>query len=146
VAFVGNLYPGSPLYEDRRRTLNALAKRYKCNFQTGVYFQDMANVYASACVAFNKSVMGDLNMRVFEAMCSGRPLVTDLVKGINDLFGPCAPVTYDDRDDLFASIDDLLDDPGWANICGQECRRLVLKWDTYTDRAEQMLREAGLCV
>jgi len=146
VAFVGNLYPDSPLYEDRRRTLDALTKRYKCNFQSGVYFQDMANVYASARVAFNKSVMGDLNMRVFEAMCSGRPLVTDNVEALYGMLQNMADIErYADMDEAFQYIDFLLANPEVANQIGRQGRDAVIAHHTYTRRAAQMLREAGLC-
>ncbi len=149
VAFVGNLYPESPLYEDRRKTLDALGKRYKLRVESGVYFNDMANVYASARVAFNKSVMGDLNMRVFEAMCSGTPLVTDRVDGLgqvssNPTTGRLAWV-YETIDGAYACIDGILADPISASYIGQCARANVLYNHTYSHRAAQMLREAGLC-
>ena len=151
VAFVGNLYPGSPLYEDRRRTLAELAKRYRCNFQSGVYFTDMANVYASAKVVFNKSVMGDLNMRVFEAMCSGRPLVTDRVEGLQQLFGtypadePRRCVSYNGTEDLIGKLDALLTDRIlWlGDYIGATGRAEVLAHHTYAHRAAQILAEVG---
>jgi glycosyltransferase involved in cell wall biosynthesis len=144
VAFVGNTYPGSPLYEDRRQTLAALAKRYKCNFQSGVYFQDMANVYASAKVVFNKSVLGDLNMRVFEAMCSGRPLVTDHVEGIGELDGDLLLYDYRDMDEARFLIDRLLGGSCDRPAILERHRLALLAHHTYVHRAAQMLQEAGL--
>ena len=145
VAFVGNTYPGSPLYEDRRQTLAALAKRYKCRFESGVYFQDMANVYASARVVFNKSVLGDLNMRVFEGMCSGRPLVTDLVDGLESLYWRgSGPAFYQLDQEMYMGINAMLSHPDWADGDGDANRENVLAHHTYARRAAQMLQEAGL--
>ena len=142
VAFVGNTYPGSPLYEDRRQALEVLRKRYKCNFWSNVYFQDMANVYASARVAFNKSVMGDLNMRVFEAACSGRAVVTDDVEPLDMMGAPGARFHSDYE--MHDIISELVTYPHLAVEYGAVWRQWVLAHHTYAHRAAQMLQEAGL--
>ncbi len=142
VAFVGYTYPGSPLYEDRRQTLAALQRRYRCNFQQGVYFQDMANVYASARVVFNKSVMGDLNMRVFEGACSGRAVVTDDVEPLGMMGAPGARFHSDYE--MHDIISELVTYPHLAVEYGAVWRQWVLAHHTYAHRAAQMLQEAGL--
>lgn len=146
VAFVGNTYGDAPMYAERRRLLALLQERHKCNFQSGAYFEDMANAYASARVAFNVSTGGDLNMRVFEAMCSGRPLVTDAIweSGIRELFGhPWRYTTdamfYKDDKDLLWAIDLLLEDSGLAKIMGESSCAEVIAHHTYAHRAAQML-------
>jgi len=92
-----------------------LAGRYKCQFVSGVYFEDMANVYANARVVFNRSAHGDLNMRVFEAMCSGRPLVTDTITGagFEELLGSAwwCVADYQNDDEMFGAIDDFISWP-----------------------------------
>ena len=142
VAFVGNTYPGSPLYEDRRQTLAALAKRYKCRFESGVCFQDMADVYASARVAFNKSVLGDLNMRVFEAACSGRAVVTDDVEPLDMMGAPGARFHSDYE--MHDIITELVTYPHLAVEYGAVWRQWVLAHHTYAHRAAEMLAEVGL--
>jgi glycosyltransferase involved in cell wall biosynthesis len=145
VAFVGNTYGDSPMYARRREVLDLLAGRYKCNFQSGVYFEDMANVYASARVAFNVSTNGDLNMRVFEAMCSGRPLVTDGVEGLGWLYegGEVGPLAYANEADMLATIDSLLAEPISAAECGRFARLNAIARHTYLHRAQQMLKAVG---
>jgi len=143
VAFVGNVYGNDPIYAERRRLLNLLRQRYKCNFVSGAYFEDMANVYANARVVFNRSAHGDLNMRVFEAMCSGRPLVTDYVASIENLFDSTHLVTYHKERALLEAIDALLDFPEIAKRVGERGRAEVVANHTYVHRAQQMLAEVG---
>jgi glycosyltransferase involved in cell wall biosynthesis len=152
VAFVGNTYGDAPMYAERRRLLALLSERYKVRVESGVYFEDMANVYASARVAFNVSTGGDLNMRVFEAMCSGTALVTDDVPGLEELFrkpdweiSPVLP--YSDTDGLLGKLDALLgtdalfgDTIKWYfEGTGRVGREEVIAHHTYAHRAAQML-------
>lgn len=48
-------------------------------------FNEMANKYAESKLVFNRSINGDANMRVFEAMASGSCLVTDRVADLAKL-------------------------------------------------------------
>ena len=48
-------------------------------------FKDMADKYGQSKLVFNRSINGDANMRVFEAMCSGSCLVTDNVPDLAKL-------------------------------------------------------------
>lgn len=145
VAFVGNTYGSAPMYAERRRVLDMLAGRYRCNFASGVYFEDMANVYASARVAFNVSTGGDLNMRVFEAMCSGRPLVTDWVEGLDDAFGGVPPCyTYGKEVDLETALEFALESAPCADSMGEWAQWHIRRGHTYAHRAAQMLAAVGL--
>ena len=48
-------------------------------------FQEVSEKYAESRLVFNRSIAGDVNMRVFEAMCSGSCLVTDRVADMEKL-------------------------------------------------------------
>jgi hypothetical protein len=142
IAFVGNTYGDAPMYAERRRLLALLSERYKVRVESGVYFEDMANVYASARVAFNISTGGDLNMRVFEAMCSGTPLVTDWnwESGITELFADCQHVRmYNTDEGLLSEVDYLLAHPVEAMQTSAAGRAEVIAHHTYAHRAAQML-------
>jgi glycosyltransferase involved in cell wall biosynthesis len=140
VVFVGHLYGNHPWYEPRRKALEGLAKRYNVGVYEGVYLHDMANAMATGRVAFNMSTLGDFNMRVFEAMCSGRPLVTDVVQGLDDLFADGKHLlTYTTGRELCAGIDYLLANPERAAEIGRAGRDEVLRAHTYVHRAEAML-------
>ena len=80
VGFVGN--SGT---QDRENLLQKLRDKYLDSYIGKAKLEEMACIYASSQVAFNKSIKNDLNMRFFEAVCSGTPLVTDFLPDIEDL-------------------------------------------------------------
>ena len=66
--------------------------------------EEMALFYSRCRIAFNRSLNEDLNMRVFEALCSGSMLLTDRLpveSGLERLF--------QDRDHLVLYDDDSLE-------------------------------------
>ena len=148
LAWVGGPWASSPLYEKRFKTMAALSQKYRCNFKSGVYFEDMANVYGSARIGWHMSVTGkDLDMRVFEVMCSGRPLVTDDApdSGIGDLFiqeGHYAAYRTEEEMDWLVRV--LVADPDSAAIYGKYARDAVLSAHTYRHRAHQLMQAVGL--
>ena len=147
VVFCGHTYPGSPLYERRRRLLDMLGERYDLGVYEGAYLRDMAIAHAKGRVVFNVSTCGDLNMRVFEGLCSGRPLVTDWVPGagLDTLFEPYKHLMlYEDAEQLPYTIDALLSDAGMRESIGTVGRAEVLARHTYRHRAQQMLEVMGL--
>jgi hypothetical protein len=146
LAFVGSAY-GTGIYSRRYEAMDRLARRYRCNFMSGVYFEDMANAYGSAKIGWHMSVTGqDLDMRVFEVMCSGRMLLTDSApdSGLDDLFpGEGVPWRYSpehlmDTPSMLLGNDVALDGFGAAG------RAYVLAAHTYRHRARALLAECGL--
>lgn len=76
VGFVGTV-DSAP--ERRKRLLNELSSHFNLNCQRK-FMDEMAAVFrVQNC--FNNAINQDLNMRVFEAMCSGSLLVTDRATG-----------------------------------------------------------------
>ena len=150
LAWVGGPWGASPLYKRRFEAMARLQQRYRCNFVSGVYFEDMADVYGSAKIGWHMSVTGgDLDMRVFEVMCSGRPLVTDRAKdsGLFEIFGfrPDCAFYWEDMDgSMEQEIQHLLDNRDWRESLGATGRRTVLAAHTYQHRARQLLQAVGL--
>lgn len=76
VGFVGSL-----LFNPRRQqlldTLGASVNLYRAR----CFWTEMAEVFASSRIVFNTSVRNDLNMRFFEALCSGSLLLSDMANG-----------------------------------------------------------------
>ena len=148
LAFVGSAY-GQGMYSKRYEAMERLSKRYRCNFCSGVYFEDMADVYGSAKIGWHMSVTGaDLDMRVFEIMCSGRPLVTDDADdaGLDELFGYYREgyYTYANEKGMDDLIESLLRDPAARDIEGEAGRKRVLAAHTYRHRAHQIMQTVGL--
>jgi hypothetical protein len=148
LAWVGGPWMNHPLYTKRFETMAKLAKRYKTRFMTGVHFEDMSNVYGSARIGWHMSVTGrDLDMRVFEVMCSGRPLLMDWTSdesGIEGLFEPDTYAGYDGDDDLMLVADLMLGDPDYRSAIGTLGRECVLAAHTYRHRAHELMRVVGL--
>ena len=84
VCFVGNTHNSMV---NRINCLDALFKEFP-NFYFGQkFFKDASEKYGKSKIVFNRSLDNDINMRVFEAMCSGSLLLTDEIKdnGFEDL-------------------------------------------------------------
>ena len=143
IAFVGNTYGDHPLYAERRRLLALLSERYKVRVEQGVYFRNMADVYASARVVFNRSACGDLNMRVFEAMCAGRPLVTDAVPGLLDLFEDCKHLFVYRNDDELSRIATPLNEFTWCERDDGDCENCACYCDCPESADGILLMELG---
>lgn len=89
VAFVGFLNDTTgPGFNNRLEYLDRLFSEIPgCWLSTGVFHQEMAARFARSHVGFNVSIKNDLNMRVFEVLSTGTPLVTNRnVEGMCDLF------------------------------------------------------------
>ena len=144
LAFVGSAY-GQGMYSKRYEAMERLSKRYRCNFCSGVYFEDMADVYGSAKIGWHMSVTGkDLDMRVFEIMCSGRPLVCDysMDNGQRDMIWD--GWEYADEDEMLETLDALLRDPDRCHEAGLVGREDALNYHTYQHRARQIMQTVGL--
>jgi len=138
VAFVGSLGPCHP---ERSRLLEMLRERVPVHVER-CFLEEMAGVFSASRIVFNRSVRGDLNMRVFEAMASGALLVTDEAagSGLTDLFG--------DREHLavYRSDRELVEIVEYYLACERERERVaragaeeVLARHTYAHRAKTMM-------
>ena len=144
VAFVGNVWDGArqQALEDIKRSGLQLAW-----FGHGaVYMEAGAEVLRQARLGFNISsfygepVAYDVNMRVFETLACGIPLVTNFVPSLNRLFGDPLPpfvVVYHQFDQIVPVIRRALWD-GTAEW-GSAARYWAVELGTYKLRAEQAL-------
>lgn len=143
LAWVGGPWGEHPMYEKRFHTLKLLSTKYKCAFKSGAYFEDMADVYGSAKIGWHMSVMGgDLDMRVFEILCSGRPLLCDKAP----MYGMLSDVawTYETTAEMMDFIEFALAQPVLRERRGALCREHALQAHTYQHRAHSILQTVGL--
>jgi hypothetical protein len=137
VSFVGNL-----IGQERMRLLELLQSKIAGVHIGRHYFEEMAAVYSASRVVFNRSVVDDINMRVFEALCSGSLLVT------NDLAANGQEELFQDAKHLvtYASDEELLDklrfyltnDASRARIAAAGQQEVVAK-HTYWHRMQRIL-------
>jgi len=72
VAFVGTLFPGA-----REQFLALLQEHYPRSFLGRANYRQVGEIYSAAKIVFNRSLRDDINMRVFEGLCSGALLITN---------------------------------------------------------------------
>ncbi|MEX2121003.1 MAG: glycosyltransferase [Pirellulales bacterium] len=102
VAFVGNQFPGP-----RADLLRLIQWNLSRVFVGQAYGDEMARIYSSARIVFNRSVADDVNMRVFEGVgCGSLVLTNNLAQnGQDDLLRRGTHLeTYDDAEELLDKI------------------------------------------
>lgn len=141
IGFVGNVH-NLPLYEERVRLLERLARRYNVRVAAGITPEEMAVLYSRCRIVFNHSPLNNFNMRVFEALSCGRLLVTNRVgNGLLDLFRDREHlVVYDDESTLFSLVDHYLARPDARRAIALAGQREVHARHTYVHRVDFLLR------
>ena len=138
IAFVGHVFPG-----ERQRLLDEIARRYPNSYVGQCYLEEMANVYSSAKIVFNRSLKDDVNMRVFEGLCSGSLLVTNALPpdtGQEELFERGRHLaTYDDEEELWHTLEFYLSNDDERQRIAQAGCEEVLRKHTYRHRMEAIL-------
>lgn len=110
------------------------------NIKTGIYFKDMARLYADSHVVWNHPVNFDLGMRVFEAFGCGACLVTGHIKdnGLEDIFGDI-PLQYDTSPDCMKLIEHCWAKPDDCRERGMAGRKIIQEGHTYHHRLERLV-------
>lgn len=148
VGFVGNALPG--LHEARRHLLSRLvACCERVLVARGAWREEVARELARCRLVFNRSLHEDVNMRVFEALACGRPLLTDrldLKCGLEDLFTDGRHLILYDDATLEKTAERWLRDEADAEQIAVSGRKHVLKYHTYANRARSALRFLGLTI
>jgi hypothetical protein len=137
VAFVGNVFPGP-----RADLLDRIQRRFRNTFVGRCYFEDMARTYSAARIVFNRSVLNDINMRVFEALASGSLLLTNDLRGNGqeELFQDGVYLaTYQDAEDLLDKIEFYLRCGDVRERIAAAGRAEVLARHTYQHRMQTIL-------
>ena len=136
IGFVGHFLHAP----ERMKFLDIMCKTFP-NFKIeyGVYFEDAAKVLASCRVILNHIHIDSNNMRVFEGMATGTPLLTwattDLVKlGLHKHV-----MTWRTIDEAVERVRLALELPDDAAALGAGARQAILNGHTYVHRAYELL-------
>ncbi|MCC6488000.1 MAG: glycosyltransferase [Candidatus Hydrogenedentes bacterium] len=139
-AFVGSCKRG--LHDERIRRIETLGSGFSVAVGDALSQEDMRGAYAEARAAFNSSLSGEVNMRVFETLCMRKPLLTDRGDGDNgllDLFEDGVHLlTYQDGT-LLERAKTLCDDPAMRERLAAAGRQEVLARHTYLHRIDSLL-------
>ncbi|MBI5022029.1 MAG: glycosyltransferase family 1 protein [Ignavibacteriales bacterium] len=132
VSFVGNLTP------NRKTFFNSLG--VPVNLVSGVYLDKMGEVYSKSKIVLNISAREDLNMRVFEVMCSGALLVTQRIDaGINELFEEGRHFVFHDIKNAGKIVRYYLDHPEERVRIADAGKEIAVSENTYAKRVETIL-------
>jgi len=141
--FVGHLTePGNPIGPDRAALIELLKQTFPNYFVGRAFGDEMCRVYAGSRVVFNRSVRDDVNMRVFEALACGRPLLTNALdhNGLDRLLSENIDyVAYRNSDDLLARMEALLSNEDRRRALSRSGRETVLTRHTYAHRMSAVL-------
>jgi tetratricopeptide (TPR) repeat protein/glycosyltransferase involved in cell wall biosynthesis len=137
VGFVGSL---TTAHERRKKLLDRIDEHFSLHCDRK-FMDEMAEVFSQCRIVFNEAVNNDLNMRVFEVLCSGRLLITDEApgSGLNELFQDNKHLVIYNEDNLIERIRYYLDHPDERLRIAREGCEEVLKRHTYDHRAKFML-------
>lgn len=137
VGFVGSI---SKKLDRRRTLLDRIQKQFDLDSQRK-FMDEMAEHFCKSRIIFNNAINNDLNMRVFEALCSGSLLITDQApgSGLEEFFKDKEHlVIYKDKD-LEETISYYLENESERERIANEGRNEVLARHTYKHRAESMI-------
>jgi len=146
LGFVGSVLPG--LHDARRGLIARLLRRLdRVLVARGAFREEAARELSRCRLAFNRSLHEDVNMRVFEAMASGRPLLTDRLPekcGLEELVRDGETAFLYDDSTLEETVLRLLEDEAALERVAQAGRECVVGAHTYRHRAAELLRVMGL--
>lgn len=130
----------------RRIMMDRLKNAYPNSLIGPAECRRIGDIYSRSKIVFNHSIKNDINMRVFEGLCSGSLVITSEIKnnGFEDLFEDGKDlVTYSNFNDLRNKIDYYLNHEEERTRIGETGRVRVLKEHTYKARIDFMLSEVN---
>jgi len=138
VGFVGSI---SATPDRRKILLDRIQKQFDLDSQRK-FMDEMAEHYSKSRIVFNNAINNDLNMRVFEALCSGSLLVTDSApgSGLAELFTDKQHLVIYEDENLEETILHYLENETERERIADEGRREVLARHTYGHRADSMIQ------
>jgi len=105
------------------------------------FMEEMAELYSQSRMVFNNAILNDLNMRVFEAMCSGSLLLTDKAEGsgLEEFFEDGVHMAIYEDETLNDTVRLYLDLPEKRERIAAKGRAEVLAKHTYEHRIAEMI-------
>lgn len=135
-------FVGHPVGHRRCQLLDVLKEQFPSCWVGQAFHQEMALQYSKLHVAFNCSIAGDVNMRLFEALACGCALVTDDIddNGLDELFDTSRHLLcYRDESELIAVTRELVEDGERRSRLAELGRQHVLEHHTYGRRMQVLL-------
>lgn len=135
VGFVGSV---TPSHVRRKLLLDRIGKHFNL-YVDRKFMDEMAMVFSQSKIVFNQAIKNDLNMRVFEALCSGSLLITDNAEGLTDFFQNRKHLAIYEDESLVGIIRYYLNHPEEMARIAEQGRQEVLANHTYEHRIQTMM-------
>ncbi|MEE8483103.1 MAG: glycosyltransferase, partial [Nitrospinota bacterium] len=135
IGFVGSITPASVR---RVALLEKLAAQYNVGVNR-VFLEEMAGHFSASKIVFNNAIKNDLNMRVFEALCSGSMLLTDDADGLSDFFEDGKHLVVFNDENITELAGRYLENEKERETIASAGRTEVLKRHTYFHRAQKII-------
>jgi hypothetical protein len=141
IAFAGMSSVGA--HQPRRELLAKLAQRFSVLAGAHIFGDALCRFLARGRLAFNRSAGQELNMRIFEAMAMGRPLLTNSASAYNGLFDLFEDgthlIAWENEADLMAKAEACLADTAARRRMAETARECVLADHTYDRRVADLI-------
>ncbi len=135
IGFVGSI---TPAHARRKALLEKLASKFKVEVSR-LFLEEMAEHFSASKIVFNNAIKNDLNMRVFEALCSGSLLLTDAADGLSDFFEDGKHLVVFNDGNITELAGRYLENEKEREMIASEGRKEVLKRHTYFHRAQKII-------
>lgn len=140
ICFVGNVQPGWQMRRVNR--LDTLFRNID-NFYFGQkFFRDVTDIYSQSKLVFNSAHSNDVNMRVFESMCSGSCLFTDKQNWEQLFVDDYHFVSYCDEKEMVEKAKYYISNNAAREEIAKRGQQEVIDKHTYLHRAKEILRVA----
>lgn len=133
--------------QGREQLIRHAARYFRLNIAQGLFGNAAVDTYWRAKVALNvptqfgDPLAYDVPMRVFEALATGTPLVTNALPELGelDIQDGVTCLTYTDADSMIDAIGRLVKDDALAERIGANGAKLAQERHTYQKRAEKVM-------
>jgi len=137
IGFSGSI---TPAHQRRKKLLEHLGNHGINLSIERLFLKDMAEHFSQSKIIFNNAIKNDLNMRVFEALCSGSMLITDSAEGLSDLFEDKKHLVIYRDFDIVQVARHYLDSDEEREAIAKAGMEEVLAKHTYKHRVEEIIK------
>jgi len=113
-------------------------------FKSFISYEDIPKLYAKSKIILNihmdrqRDLKYCFNMRLYEGMACGKPVVTDFVKGMDKKFSNYKNLVWVSTENIVDVVKNLVEDKDLRKSIGIKARKRIYR-ETYRDRLLKML-------
>lgn len=129
-----------PQLKGRKTILDKLASKYDLHIENRTLLgPEVSSFYQDCTIVVNHAIKNEVNMRNFEVMMSGRPLLTLDVPGLKDYIQDGVHATFYTEENLYEKVDWMLSHPEEIESMAAKAQELTLEKFSYTVHAQKLI-------